>query len=85
MNTTIDIDALKKDFCEAYDQWSSSQVEIDFIKATQTDIVNDLHEKYKHISKSDIAWIFKAKINNDKDEQETKFEDKKDLYESVFL
>lgn len=75
---------MKKDFLNAQQEWSDAQIQIDSAKSLQKEIIVELNEKYPDVSKSDISWVFKAKHKNNVDEQETKFEDKKGLYELLF-
>lgn len=75
---------MKQDFLNAQQEWSDAQIQIDSAKSLQKEIIVELNEKYPDVSKSDISWVFKAKHKNNADEQETKFEDKKGLYELLF-
>ena len=75
---------MKQDFLNAQQEWADSQIQIESAKSLQKEIIDELNEKYPDVSKSDIAWVFKARFKNDADEQETKFEDKKGLYEALF-
>ena len=75
---------MKTDFVNAQQEWADAQLQSDASKALQKEIIAELSEKYPDISKTDISWVFKAKYKNNADEQETKFDDKKGLYESLF-
>lgn len=77
-------DTMKQDFLNANQEWADAQLQSDAAKTLQKEIIDELHEKYPEVSKSDIAWVFKTKFMNNADEQETKFEDKKGLYEALF-
>ena len=93
-------DQMKKDFLDAQQEWSDAQIQIDSAKPLQKEFIGEpnekypavrkkefiveLNEKYPDATKSDISWVFKARYKNNADEQETKFEDKKGLYESLF-
>ena len=77
-------DTMKQDFLNAQQEWADAQIQIESAKSLQKEIIDELNEKYPDVSKSDISWVFKARFKNDADEQETKFEDKKGLYEALF-
>ena len=81
---TVMTDQMKKDFLNAQQEWSDAQIQIDSAKSLQKEFIVELNEKYPDATKSDISWVFKARYKNNADEQETKFEDKKGLYESLF-
>ena len=97
---TVMTDQMKKDFLKAQQEWSDAQIQIDSAKSLQQECIVELNEKYPvelnekypvelnekypDATKSDISWVFKARYKNNADEQETKFEDKKGLYESLF-
>lgn len=71
-------DTMKQDFLNAQQEWADAQLQSDAAKTLQKEIIDELHEKYPDVSKSDISWVFNARFKNNADEQETKFEDKKD-------
>lgn len=81
---TVMTEQMKKDFLNAHQEWADAQIQAESAKSLQKEIIDELNEKYPDISKSDISWVFKAKYKNNADEQESKFEDKKGLYESLF-
>lgn len=67
----------------AYDEWQEYQVEITSAKECQKDIVDALAEKFE-LSKADINWIFRTRFGNKIDDQAEKFENKQELYTSIF-
>ena len=77
-------DTMKQDFLNAQQEWADAQLQSDAAKTLQKEIIDELHEKYPDVSKTDISWVFNARFKNNADEQETKFEDKKGLYEALF-
>lgn len=81
MNFTQDA---KKDFANSYQEWSDAMVQIESARSLQKEIIDELTEKYPDVKRSDITWMFTTKYKNNADEQETTFDDRKGLYESLF-
>ena len=81
MNITQD---MKQDFANSYQEWSDAMVQIEAARTLQKEILDELAEKYPDVKRSDINWLFTTKYKNNADEQETAFDDRKGLYESLF-